>query len=189
MQRSAPVPYHTPSSVGGRQRLPQPMASEGAHTHTHPHTHYRQPLSWILFAVASATFTGRPDECGPEQYKAQSGGAAADGIELRACQSSARVPMGCTIHSLYRHGGNRSGMVCLRSRRSKTRVSGQIRTVRRAHRHVRVLTARQANSVRALLTAGRDAAEGATAWLRDSVNPEGRLGRDASTDRRAGNVG
>ena len=68
--------------------------------------------------------------------------------------------MGCTKHSLYRHGGKRSGMVCVQRRRSRTRASGQIRTVRRAHLRVRVLTARQTNSVRALQTAGRDAAEG-----------------------------
>ena len=73
--------------------------------------------------------------------------------------------MGCTKHSLYRHGGKRSGMVCVQRRRSRTRSSGQIRTVRRAHLRVRVLTARQTNSVRALQTAGRDAAEG----LGDSV--------------------
>ena len=101
-----------------------------------------------------------PTSAGRRDIKRSQVFAAAAGIELRASQSSARVLMGCTKHSLYRHGGKRSGMVCVQRRRSRTRSSGQIRTVRRAHLRARVLTARQTNSVRALQTAGRDAAEG-----------------------------
>jgi len=101
-----------------------------------------------------------PTSAGRRDIKRSQVFAAAAGIELRASQWSARVLMGCTKHSLYRHGGKRSGMVCVQRRRSRTRASGQIRTVRRAHLRVRVLTARQTNSVRALQTAGRDAAEG-----------------------------
>ena len=101
-----------------------------------------------------------PTSAGRRDIKRSQVFAAAAGIELRASQSSARVLMGCTKHSLYRHGGKRSGMVCVQRRRSRTRASGQIRTVRRAHLRARVLTARQTNSVRALQTAGRDAAEG-----------------------------
>ena len=100
-----------------------------------------------------------PTSAGRRDIKRSQVFAAAAGIELRASQSSARVLMGCTKHSLYRHGGKRSGMVCVQRRRSRTRAS-LIKTVRRAHLRVRVLTARQTNSVRALQTAGRDAAEG-----------------------------
>lgn len=116
-------------------------------------------MTRVRLSQADPTSAGRRDEKRSQVF------AAAAGIELRASQSSARVLMGCTKHSLYRHGGKRSGMVCVQRRRSRTRASGQIRTVRRAHLRVRVLTARQTNSVRALQTAGRGAAEG----LGDSV--------------------
>ena len=111
-------------------------------------------MTRVRLSQADPTSAGRRDTKRSQVF------AAAAGIELRASQSSARVLMGCTKHSLYRHGGKRSGMVCVQRRRSRTRSSGQIRTVRRAHLRARVLTARQTNSVRALQTAGRDAAEG-----------------------------
>ena len=110
-------------------------------------------MTRVRLSQADPTSAGRRDEKRSQVF------AAAAGIELRASQSRARVRMGCTKHSLYRHGGKRSGMVCVQRRRSRTRAS-LIRTVRRAHLRVRVLTARQTNSVRALQTAGRDAAEG-----------------------------
>ena len=162
MQRSAPsLITNTIHQLMCRQRQPRPMASR-VHTHTHNINDNRSAATCLrLRCDASATFTGRSDECGPARYiKRSQVFAAAAGIELRASQWSARVLMGCTKHSLYRHGGKRSGMVCVQRRRSRTRESGQIRTVRRAHLRVRVLTARQTNSVRALQTAGRDAAEG-----------------------------
>ncbi len=135
-----PNMYQLVSRCRQLERQPRPMASR-VHIHTHIINDSRSAATCLrLRCDASATFTGRSDECGPARYKRSQVFAAAAGIELRASQSS--------------------GMVCVQRRRSRTRASGQIRTVRRAHLRVRVLTARQTNSVRALQTAGRDAAEG-----------------------------
>ncbi len=166
MQRSAPsLITNTIHQLMCRQRQPRPMASR-----VHIHTHTLLTTTAQLQLVCGCDVTrvrlsqADPTSAGRRDIKRSQVFAAAAGIELRASQWSARVLMGCTKHSLYRHGGKRSGMVCVQRRRSRTRAS-LIRTVRRAHLRVRVLTARQTNSVRALQTAGRGAAEG----LGDSV--------------------
>jgi hypothetical protein len=162
MQRSAPRPLSQTPYIsqcvanGSHVRWPRGCT----YTHTLLTTTAQLQLVCGCDVTRVRLSQADPTSAGRRDIKRSQVFAAAAGIELRASQWSARVLMGCTKHSLYRHGGKRSGMVCVQRRRSRTRASGQIRTVRRAHLRVRVLTARQMNSVRALQTAGRDAAEG-----------------------------